>query len=856
MIGPARRRRRPAVSCSLCRRRKIKCDRQLPCSHCTRSGNEATCEYDNTELSRPPQSAFGVTPTRPAPYAIPTEGASHTSRTAPYTIPTGGTLHASRTASSVPSPHSAAHTTASTKASTVASPQSDPNVEALKDRVRQLEQRLAETVAKPAIQPPPVAPIPEVVTAGSTLTGLFHLHHENDPARPAVAITRSIMHKSRLFGQSFWINGMATEFWNLFQILETHARDQGSQAFSKIQKCKAIGKIIKDRRTPSWPVVTAIPLPQKSIADQLVDCYLRTSEAIHRILHIPTFRRDYDALWAAHSTPDPAFVIQLKLVLAIGAATYDEHFTLRPSAMAWVYEALTWLAKPEYKVHLSMQFLQLNLLVLLAREATGIGGTLTWIPAGSLLRMAMHIGLHRDPNHLPKRTLFASEMRRRLWNTVLELSVASSMLSGGPPLLSLEDFDTLPPSNYDDDQLTNTLTTTTASNDPDPDNPPSPQPDHVFTQTSIAIAYRKTFPARLAITQALNNLNTKLTYEDTLRLDADLRTAYQETCHCLHTLTTPTPTPTAHNSRTPSLFALHLLDFQINHHLIALHIPYFIPALHDPKTYAYTRKVLTETALRIWCTAWPTSAIIHPIISDPDSTPSSSLTQVHTPSPDAQLLARYIANTASPYTQTTMQAYNLAAFELRAQLREACSAGPPAPFAAAAATAGAPLSGSPAHHAYQPIRQDLLTITREAKPWLRRCLRSGETNMKGYLLQALVAAQVEAVLRRVPDTGLGGWLVEAAERAVEEALGVLREVLGGEGVALPGDAGSCSGSVAGGNRGEYLREIQTGGPPEGAGSMGDWDLDLLTSDAMFGLDLEGLGGWMADEGVAQGSFVW
>ncbi|RAH63722.1 Zn(II)2Cys6 transcription factor, partial [Aspergillus aculeatinus CBS 121060] len=772
MIGPARRRRRPAVSCSLCRRRKIKCDRQAPCSHCTRSGNQATCEYDNSDVSRPSQPALGVTPTRPAPYAIPTEGSSHNGHTAPDTIPNGGTSHTSRTESSVPSLHSAAHTTASTEASTVASPQSDPNVEALRDRVRQLEQRLAETVAKPAVQPPPVAPIPEVVTAGSTMTGLFHLQHDKDAASSAVAITRSIMHKSRLFGQSFWINGMATEFWSLFQILETHARDQGSQAFTKIQKCKAIGKIIKDRRTPSWPVVTATPLPRREVADQLVDCYLRTSEAIHRILHIPTFRRDYDALWAAPSTPDPAFVIQLKLVLAIGAATYDEHFTLRPSAMAWVYEALTWLAKPEYKAHLSMQFLQLNLLVLLAREATGIGGTLTWIPAGSLLRMAMHIGLHRDPNHLPKRTLFASEMRRRLWNTVLELSVASSMLCGGPPLLSLEDFDTLPPSNYDDDQLTNTATT--ASNDTDTANPPAPQPDNTFTQTSIAIAYRKTFPARLAITQALNNLNTKLTYEDTLRLDADLRTAYQETCHTLHTLTTNQPL-----TRTPSPFTLHLLDFQINHHFIALHIPYFIPALHDPRTYAYTRKVLTETALRIWCTAWPSSAIIHPVTAttNPPS-PSPSLTHTHThthahtpkpptptPNPDSELLSRYITNTSSPYTQTTMQAYNLAAFELRAQLREACSAAP-ASFAAAAG----PLSHGYPH---QPIRHDLLTITREAKPWLRRGLRSGETNMKGYLLQALVEAQVEAVLRRVPDAELGGWLVRAAERAVEEALGVL-----------------------------------------------------------------------------------
>jgi len=40
---PRRRRRRPALSCVECRRRKIKCDRNNPCSHCV--STKARCTY-------------------------------------------------------------------------------------------------------------------------------------------------------------------------------------------------------------------------------------------------------------------------------------------------------------------------------------------------------------------------------------------------------------------------------------------------------------------------------------------------------------------------------------------------------------------------------------------------------------------------------------------------------------------------------------------------------------------------------------------------------------------------------------------------------------------------------------------
>lgn len=41
---PPRKRRRPALSCEQCRRRKIKCDRTYPCSQCLQS-KTASCSY-------------------------------------------------------------------------------------------------------------------------------------------------------------------------------------------------------------------------------------------------------------------------------------------------------------------------------------------------------------------------------------------------------------------------------------------------------------------------------------------------------------------------------------------------------------------------------------------------------------------------------------------------------------------------------------------------------------------------------------------------------------------------------------------------------------------------------------------
>ena len=48
---PPRKRRRPALSCEQCRRRKIKCDRTHPCSQCLQS-KTASCSYTPDTIRR------------------------------------------------------------------------------------------------------------------------------------------------------------------------------------------------------------------------------------------------------------------------------------------------------------------------------------------------------------------------------------------------------------------------------------------------------------------------------------------------------------------------------------------------------------------------------------------------------------------------------------------------------------------------------------------------------------------------------------------------------------------------------------------------------------------------------------
>ncbi|KAI1412362.1 putative C6 transcription factor [Hypoxylon sp. FL1857] len=697
MAEPERRRRRPPVSCTLCRRRKLRCSRETPCSNCvkSRSGN---CVYDNY-VPHPRD--------RTAELAL-----DATYRESHYPTPSNST------ASTLPSRRSRSPPRAatSTAATTLANQQASREVESLRNQIKQLQEQLSKAT-RTSSRPPASASDSNIEAVSSRVSGTFYVHHEDRSTGESPIISRSVTHKTRVFGQSHWITGFAL-VRNLITIFEPYVRDENSKVSLLMQQSKSLARSIKARRTPKWPSPPVNQLPPKDVADELFDRYLRTSETIYRVLHIPTFKRDYEALWVSQAEPNTAFLVQLKLVLAIGATTYDEHFSLRPSAMKWVYEGQTWISEPGLKHRLNLQYLQTNILLLLAREAVDVSPDLVWISAGSILRTAMYMGLHKDPKRLPKMTMFATEMRRRLWNTIIELSLQLSLTAGGPPLISLDSFDAEPPGNFDDEQIT--------AEDA------IPKPETEFTQTSTAIAIRKTFPARLAIAKLLNDPGSRGTYRETLRLDGELRAAYKVLLRTLQGYkSSPGPRP--------SEFEMDVAILFMNRFFLSLHTPFFAPAMHEA-AYAFSRKVIVETSLKIWRAVYPSSTAMN-LQAHPDAASSSK-----------HFLPRLVICASGFFRIVALQASVHIATEVIEELKEEDTLGPGL------------------------VRQDLLTILDETKDWAWKCIEAGETSIKGYFLACLLAAQIEGLMQGLSNDDLAHFLINIVVKEEEKCIPVLEEM--------------------------------------------------------------------------------
>ncbi|KAF5592353.1 hypothetical protein FPCIR_5674 [Fusarium pseudocircinatum] len=670
----------------------MRCNRGSPCSNCMRA-RKGECVYEN-----------------PPPAERSTASQDHIAEIAGnintfFSLSTPEDLVASAN-SGLPALSTGA-ASSSTGAPTPVSQSSVQELDMLRNRVRQLEGQLSSTTATP-LQSHVSTPASTLQTSTSRLGGTFHLHSQRQHVG-ALATPRAISHKSRFFGQSHFVCGLPL-LRDIIEAIDQYATETSGLVI-KVQKCKTMAKRIKALRAPAWPTPLTSELASKALCDSLVECYLEGIEKVYRILHIPTFRNKYDALWTSDAASDRDFVAQLKLVLALGATTYDDNFSLRASAVRWIYEVQTWISEPEFKSRLGVQFLQTNILLVLAREMVSVGGESSWIACGSLLRTSISMGLHRDPAVLSKTTTMACEMRRRLWNTILELCLQSSLSSGGPPMITEEEFDTEPPGNFDDDEIMVNGATS--------------RPNSVFTQVSTARALRLTFATRLKVVKLLNDLKSGDSYQETLRLDAELKASYKEANRTLKDC--------KKSQNLPTEFELTAGDFIMRRYLCALHFPYYGLSLQEP-SYAFSRKMTIESAFRMW------------------STISSDIASMVTPSAK-QRIARLVTCSSGFFRLSAWQASIILVLELRSAVQE---------------DDGFSLA---------PVRPDLLKVMEDSKSWNLLTIEAGETNIKGYLMLSILMAQIIGIMRHLSETEIVEFIMKAGEDAMQDALGVFESFL-------------------------------------------------------------------------------
>jgi hypothetical protein len=79
--------------------------------------------------------------------------------------------------------------------------------------------------------------------------------------------------------------------------------------------------------------------------------------------------------------------------------------------------------------------------------------TQLWLELGTIIRLALRMGYHRDPDGLPSISVFEGEMRRRVWLNIFQIDALVSFQMGLPSMLPAEYCDTKPPGNFHDTDL-------------------------------------------------------------------------------------------------------------------------------------------------------------------------------------------------------------------------------------------------------------------------------------------------------------------------------------------------------------------------------------------------------------------
>lgn len=311
-------------------------------------------------------------------------------------------------------------------------------------------------------------------------------------------------------------------------------------------------------------------LPEKNTVDELVSVYFENFETTYRILHRPSFWKDYQAFWEDPQKSQPSMVVTILLVLATVrcfSTTEETNFigdssSGRERATTWIDACEFWLYRHSRK-HLTLEYFQIQCLCVLAKQVNCIKMKQDWVHTGDIMRLAMASGLHRDPSLLKagKTSEFHKEMRRRVWATIVEMELQASIEKGLPSSVSGLEFDCPVPANIEDEALC-----------PAYSFPASSKPIEQYTAASYLHASRHSLAVRIALTSLLNSGKPAISYEEVLEYDSKISSLLK----CL---------PQWSNSAgaIPSI----LLDFQLRQFLVILHTPYARLAASDSR-YTYS----------------------------------------------------------------------------------------------------------------------------------------------------------------------------------------------------------------------------------------------------------------------------
>ena len=297
-----------------------------------------------------------------------------------------------------------------------------------------------------------------------------------------------------------------------------------------------------------------------------------TSETWYRVIHIPTFQQEYREYWEGRQQPE-AFLPQLLAVLSTASRFETKSKGLGhdrvdgvhiPTACALVR---TWLDGLRGKQLTDIKTLQVEVLLLQAQRMINPRSQDSWAHLGYVIRLAMNMGLHRDPSEFePRMTVFVGEIRRRLWFTILDMNLHLSLSCNMSCLIRESDYSCQPPRNLNDSDL-----------DPEMVELPQSKPIDQHTDNQMQVYAAMTLGTRMKVSQLINQAENMRDYDKVLEVGSKLDRFLDDINYIF-----PRQGILSDAQRSQMWRKRVILDMHVRRPLLALYRPFAIGAPNAP----------------------------------------------------------------------------------------------------------------------------------------------------------------------------------------------------------------------------------------------------------------------------------
>ncbi|KAI9714185.1 MAG: hypothetical protein M1828_001200 [Chrysothrix sp. TS-e1954] len=402
-VGQSRaaKRFRQPVSCTACRNRKLKCDRQIPCTSCSKRGDEASCTFANAggrqrdEAKRTSEAQARLQKLEEMVTNLISQGSG------------------------------------------------------VGEKTRQNGHETSHETSQETSQEHSMNDIDHRDASISSATGLTS--GDEQPRMTSGHIDVSGPEK-RYVGSSNWA-AILDDIRDIRGVLDP-AIEASQDSFDMTSSMEPDVLIDTAQQITLLDVFESLPPRQE--CDRLLSVYFNTKDIAVPILHSEKFSREYAAFWTNPSSVSFLWISMLFSVLHVGfrivQRTEQSHDLTIPLDVDPPYMLRAGQALVTGRYHKALPYscealLLFGLSKLLGKEDPDMDA---WMLIGNSVRLSMKMGYHRDPKYLPTVSPFEGEMRRRTFYIMGIFDLLISFQAGMPSIIHEEEIDVEDPKNLFD----------------------------------------------------------------------------------------------------------------------------------------------------------------------------------------------------------------------------------------------------------------------------------------------------------------------------------------------------------------------------------------------------------------------